>query len=146
VRTILQHAWAEIEHDIQYKSVETIPAAIRTRFMSLAGLLEIADREFQAIQNEDEWLRQKARALVAQKRLDEVEITGDALKTYLDKRLGPDGRMTDYSYEWTARMLRRYGFANFQQIEVCIAPYDDDILSRVIAGTRQGQLRRFEFS
>lgn len=27
VRTILQHAWAEIEHDIQYKSVETIPTA-----------------------------------------------------------------------------------------------------------------------
>ena len=25
VRTILQHAWAEIEHDIQYKSVEVIP-------------------------------------------------------------------------------------------------------------------------
>ena len=25
VRTILQHAWAEIEHDIQYKSTEPIP-------------------------------------------------------------------------------------------------------------------------
>ena len=25
VRTILQHAWAEIEHDIQYKAVEAIP-------------------------------------------------------------------------------------------------------------------------
>jgi ppGpp synthetase/RelA/SpoT-type nucleotidyltranferase len=145
VRTILQHAWAEIEHDIQYKSVETIPGAIRTRFMSLAGLLEIADREFQAIQNDDERIRQNARALVAQRRLDEVEITGDALKAYLDKRLGPDGRITDYMYEWTARMLRRYGFANFQQIDDCVAPYDDDTLSRAITGTRKGQLKRFEF-
>ncbi len=29
VRTILQHAWAEIEHDIQYKSASVIPAEIR---------------------------------------------------------------------------------------------------------------------
>ena len=25
VRTVLQHAWAEIEHDIQYKSLESAP-------------------------------------------------------------------------------------------------------------------------
>jgi putative GTP pyrophosphokinase len=39
-----------MEHDIQYKSVAPIPASIRRRFMSLAGMLEIADREFEAIQ------------------------------------------------------------------------------------------------
>src|SRR5205085_10639701 len=75
VRTILQHAWAEIEHDIQYKSVETIPAQIRRRFMSLAGMLEIADRKFQAIQKEDEDLRTSARQSVKEGRLDEVEMT-----------------------------------------------------------------------
>ena len=53
VRTILQHAWAEIEHDIQYKSVRAMPASTRRRLAALAGLLEIADREFQAIQDED---------------------------------------------------------------------------------------------
>jgi len=50
VRTVLQHAWAEIEHDIRYKSASTIPETISRRFMTLAGLLEIADREFEAIQ------------------------------------------------------------------------------------------------
>jgi putative GTP pyrophosphokinase len=54
VRTILQHAWAEIEHDIQYKSVRAIPSSTRRRLAALAGLLEIADREFQTIQDEDE--------------------------------------------------------------------------------------------
>jgi ppGpp synthetase/RelA/SpoT-type nucleotidyltranferase len=29
VRTILQHAWAEIEHDIQYKSSSVLPRTIR---------------------------------------------------------------------------------------------------------------------
>ncbi len=56
VRTVLQHAWAEIEHDIQYKSASVIPAEIRRRFMSLAGMLEIADRESQAIQDADKRL------------------------------------------------------------------------------------------
>jgi len=53
VRTILQHAWAEMEHDIQYKSTEQIPSSIQRRFLALAGIIEIADREFQSIQDED---------------------------------------------------------------------------------------------
>ena len=144
VRTILQHAWAEIEHDIQYKSVEVIPTPIRRRFMALAGLLEIADREFQTIQNEDEQIRQEARRSVQAGRLEEVEITPDALRTYLDKKLGPDGRMRDWVYESTAEMLRQFGFNNFRELEECIAGYNDDELSRRVWGGRQGQLTRFE--
>ena len=56
VRTILQHAWAEMEHDIQYKSEQSLPVEIRRKFTALAGMLEIADREFQSIQREDERL------------------------------------------------------------------------------------------
>ena len=52
VRTILQHAWAEIEHDLGYKSREAIPAIPRRRFARLAGLLELADDEFIRIRNE----------------------------------------------------------------------------------------------
>lgn len=57
VRTIMQHAWAEMEHDIQYKSSEDIPEELRRRFLALAGMIEIADREFQAIQDEDAELK-----------------------------------------------------------------------------------------
>lgn len=57
VRTILQHAWAEMEHDVQYKTEADIPESIARKFLSLAGLLEIADREFQAIQDEDQKIK-----------------------------------------------------------------------------------------
>jgi putative GTP pyrophosphokinase len=144
VRTVLQHAWAEIEHDIQYKSVETIPLTIRRRFMAVAGLLEIADREFQEIQDEDERLRQAARLSVNAGRLEEVEITGDALKAYLDKRMGSDGRMTRSAYEHEARVLRSLGFNTFGALDECIAGLDDDRISRELWGTRQGQLTRLE--
>ncbi|UFH60034.1 GTP pyrophosphokinase [Sulfurovum mangrovi] len=52
VRTILQHAWAEIEHDRNYKFTGKLPPEIGRRFKILSGVLEMADREFNNISNE----------------------------------------------------------------------------------------------
>lgn len=145
VRTILQHAWAEIEHDIQYKSASVIPVEIRRRFTSLAGVLEIADREFQAIQDADARLTKEARSRVEGGQLAEVEITPDAVKTFLDKRLGADGRISEFSYDWTARMLRKLGFRTLAQVDRCIQGFNDDAISRILSGSRQGQTTRFEY-
>ena len=53
LRTVLQHAWAEFEHDIRYKG--TVPAEHASefdrRFTLAAGLLELADQEFSAIRD-----------------------------------------------------------------------------------------------
>jgi ppGpp synthetase/RelA/SpoT-type nucleotidyltranferase len=46
IRSILQHAWAEIEHDLGYKSNLSVPREERRIFSQLAGLLEIADQQF----------------------------------------------------------------------------------------------------
>ncbi|QXH47815.1 hypothetical protein KSS93_07880 [Pseudomonas xanthosomatis] len=70
-----------MEHDIQYKSASVIPTTIKRRCTALAGMLEIADREFQALEAEDQILRVKARNSVASGNLAGVEITPDALKT-----------------------------------------------------------------
>lgn len=80
IRTILQHAWAEMEHDIRYKSVEDVPRLISSRFTALAGLIEIADREFQAIQDYDKRLKDQV-AQTAQLRQE-----GSAVKV-----LAPEG-------------------------------------------------------
>lgn len=49
IRTILQHAWAEVEHDLGYKSDVEIPLDHKRRFYALAGVLELADNELQAL-------------------------------------------------------------------------------------------------
>lgn len=49
IRTILQHAWAETEHDLGYKSEASIPLEIRRRFSRVASLLEVADEELVSI-------------------------------------------------------------------------------------------------
>jgi putative GTP pyrophosphokinase len=112
--------------------------------MALAGVLEMADREFQGIQNADAELRAAARASVVQGDFEGIEITPDALKAYLDRRLSPDARISAWSYNWMARLVHRLGFRTLDQIDGAIKPYDDDRLSRVAFGARQGQTNRFE--
>jgi ppGpp synthetase/RelA/SpoT-type nucleotidyltranferase len=52
VRTILQHAWAEFEHDRNYKFAGVLPVQVKRRVSVLAGSLELIDREFDNIANE----------------------------------------------------------------------------------------------
>ncbi len=49
MRSSLQHTWAEIEHDLGYKSVFEIPRSVRREFSRIAGLLELADESFTRI-------------------------------------------------------------------------------------------------
>ena len=46
IRSILQHAWAEIEHDLGYKSEDGLPREERRTFSMLAGILELSDKQF----------------------------------------------------------------------------------------------------
>jgi putative GTP pyrophosphokinase len=101
----LQHAWAEIEHDIKYKSTAAVPEEISRRFMALAALLEIADREVQNIRDEESRISAEARARMIEGNLD-VEITPDSLKTYLDQSLGLDNRLSRSTYDWLVRVLK----------------------------------------
>ncbi|RSK26565.1 hypothetical protein EJF36_06650 [Bacillus sp. HMF5848] len=52
IRSILQHTWAEIEHDLGYKVKEQIPYEFRRSFSRIAGLLEVADLEFARLRSE----------------------------------------------------------------------------------------------
>lgn len=52
IRSILQHAWAEIEHDRNYKFAGKLPSELQRRFYLVAGMLEVADREFVTLAKE----------------------------------------------------------------------------------------------
>ncbi|PIQ23058.1 hypothetical protein COW36_02130 [bacterium (Candidatus Blackallbacteria) CG17_big_fil_post_rev_8_21_14_2_50_48_46] len=51
VRTILQHAWASIEHMLQYKSLSEVPAHFSRDFLIISALLEDADHHFQNLKH-----------------------------------------------------------------------------------------------
>lgn len=46
IRSLLQHTWATIEHDLGYKSRIGIPDELIRSFSRVASLLELADKEF----------------------------------------------------------------------------------------------------
>lgn len=49
LRTVLQHAWAEFEHDIRYKNPEWSNPQVDRAFTLAAGLIELADQQFDTI-------------------------------------------------------------------------------------------------
>ncbi|MDC8829381.1 GTP pyrophosphokinase [Alteromonas gilva] len=49
VRTVLQHAWAELAHDRNYKFSGKLPKEIERELFLYAGMLEIADRGFDTL-------------------------------------------------------------------------------------------------
>lgn len=51
-RTVLQDAWAIIDHKLVYKGESAIPTQIRRKLNALAGLLEIGDGAFDQIKSD----------------------------------------------------------------------------------------------
>ena len=86
LRTTLQHAWAAINHDNGYKSGVEIPREYMRRMNRLAGMLEMADDEFSRIRMEINDYRRRVQHLVQNGQLDDVQLDGDAFRSYLNAR------------------------------------------------------------
>ncbi len=92
VRSILQHAWAEIEHDLGYKGAITIPNEIKRQLSRVSGLLEIADRDFREIRDKSRAYRAKAsnelkRQQTGKIKLDSISVTEFILNSDIVKEL-----------------------------------------------------------
>jgi len=83
MRTVLQHAWANMNHDTGYKSGVEIPKVYMRHMSRLAGMLELVDDEFSRIRRELSDYRRKVQNLVASGNLDEVLLDGDSFRSYL---------------------------------------------------------------
>jgi Uncharacterized protein conserved in bacteria len=52
IRSIFEHAWAEIEHEVNYKSGINFPKDVLRKFGAIAGSLEILEGEFVSLRRE----------------------------------------------------------------------------------------------
>lgn len=86
MRTALQHVWSTIEHDTGYKGNVKILDEHRRQFSRLAGMLELIDDEFSRLRNEITEYRRNVQSLVHSGKLDDVALTVDSFKSYLEMR------------------------------------------------------------
>jgi predicted RNase H-like nuclease/ppGpp synthetase/RelA/SpoT-type nucleotidyltranferase len=141
VRTVLQHAWAEFEHDIRYKG--TVPEEhardFDRRFTLAAGLLELADQEFTTIRDR---LRGGS---VAEPEIDADGITPRELAAYLAGQY-PDAEWsrTDH-YAWIAGLLPELGITTLAALGEVLAEVDgDQVTARMDYRYPPGAVRRLD--
>ncbi|WP_020141934.1 GTP pyrophosphokinase family protein [Terracoccus sp. 273MFTsu3.1] len=123
IRTVLQHAWAEFEHDIRYKG--TVPEEhahdLDRRFTLAAGLIELADREFSAI-------RDRLQMALPASPPDAVEqdsrISTQDLAKFLASKYADAGWSRTDHYTWVSGLLLELGITSVDALAEVIAPVD----------------------
>ena len=93
MRTALQHVWSTIEHDTGYKGEVKIPREYKRQFSRLAGMLELVDDEFSRLRIVLTEYRRQVQTLVKSGQLDEVPLSGDSFRSYLE--LHPFNRLNN---------------------------------------------------
>ena len=93
MRSTLQHVWANMYHDIGYKSDVEIPIEYQRNMTRLAGMLELADEQFCRIRKEINDYRRTVQSMVANGNLDEVPLNGDTFRSFL--KMKPFKRLAD---------------------------------------------------
>lgn len=83
IRTILQHTWAAIEHDIGYKSEFGLPREYERGFSRIAGLLEIADDEFIRLRDGMKAYTDDIRERIKENRADDVVINAVSINEFV---------------------------------------------------------------
>ena len=116
VRTVLQHAWAEFEHDIRYKGTipeEHVPDLDR-RFTLAAGLLELADREFSAIR--DRLQATADRPAAPSRTTTDPRISAPDLATFLAGQYADAGWSRTDHYAWISGLLLELGITSLDEL------------------------------
>ncbi len=136
MRTALQHVWATAYHDTGYKSDVEVPKEYIRALSRLAGILEIADEQFSHIIGDLAEYRRKVKALVRDKRFDDLALNGDTFKSYLE--LNPFDRLNQriaainkaeinpQSFMPYLYVFAEFGFQTLADIEKLIAEHSED--------------------
>lgn len=122
VRTILQHAWAEFEHDIRYKG--TVPEEhapdLDRRFTLAAGLLELADREFSEIRGRI----QAAGPPRSEEDGSDPRISAPDLAAFLTAQYADAGWSRTDHYAWISGLLLELGITSLDELAGLLTSVD----------------------
>ncbi|MGV8910080.1 MAG: DUF429 domain-containing protein [Propionicimonas sp.] len=115
IRTVLQHAWAEFEHDIRYKGTipESLAPDLNRRFTLAAGLLELADREFEVIRDR---MRERMAEGAPVADTDDPRIDNQELAAFLAGHYPDAGWSRTDHYSWISGLLLELGITSLREL------------------------------
>ena len=151
VRTVLQHAWAAIDHKLRYKSKEEIPANVRRQLYRISALLETADEEFESLRRRIAQIRADYSDAVATGSLN-IPLNVDSLSVYIEgnvhantlleasKRLGisisphpPNAKLPEYSHLLAfLSHAELHTIQDFDKVVAVISSKAENVLSKVV--------------
>ncbi|MBR1471176.1 MAG: hypothetical protein IJ600_05990 [Lachnospiraceae bacterium] len=105
IRSVLQHTWAEIEHDLGYKTRFGVPRDVRREFSRVAGLLELADEAFLHIKSRITEYQKEVYERITNDRADDLHLDLVSLKEYMKRSHGMVHLLTEISLISGARIL-----------------------------------------
>ena len=125
VRSLLQHAWAEIEHDRNYKFTGVLPEEMQRRFYLVAGTLELMDQEFFALSQEIDQYAERVKAEAEQGSLENISIDSTSLLQFLNeffKDFNPEELGENYPRGNSVMIdeLSACGIENLQQLNTLL--------------------------
>ena len=134
IRTVLQHAWAEFEHDIRYKGTMPDEHArdFDRRFTLAAGLLELADREFSTIRDT---LRASASSAPDTEGEtdghpdDDPRIDPRELAAFLAGQYAESGWSRTDHYAWISGLLLELGITSLDELGEGLRSGDEELIA-----------------
>jgi putative GTP pyrophosphokinase len=89
VRTVLMHAWAEIQHKLAYKKESHIPKQFKRKLHRISAKLEEADEQFEEVRKEVGEYKDDVVKVAEDSFNIDIELNLDSLKAFLDRKF-PD--------------------------------------------------------
>jgi putative GTP pyrophosphokinase len=152
VRTVMQHAWAAVDHRMRYKGSD-LPGVLERRLFRLNALLELADEEFAALQlNSTKLSESYARSMAhgdLSMDLDALSLSAYLARSQVDRHWADIALGLGYSRPTADRMdaaavletIRAAGIpslAELQEVLDSAEQWGTAALTRILELTRDG--------
>lgn len=118
LRTVLQHAWAEFEHDIRFKGTHVDNAEISRAFTMASTLIELADQQFVNIADILKRMQSESAAPESQ------DLDANSVQLLLDRVFPAYPHSKAGQYRWLVEVLGANGFTTVAAVEQWFADID----------------------
>lgn len=143
IRSILQHAWAEIEHDLGYKSSIGIPREVKRKFSRQASLLELADEQFVSIKKDILRYTKETEKKLSQS-YKNILIDKISINNYVEKSetiqqidlkiaetndLGISDNIQAYTIDHAIQICQYFKIKTIEELDIALRKNEDSIIS-----------------